>query len=315
MTADLKQTLRTEALALGFASLRVTTPDAIGDAERHLVEFLEAGRHGDMAWMATTAERRGHPRTLWPRRALDRHARHELRAARSIRWRRSTIATRGVISVYAQGKDYHDILKAKLKQLAGSLATASGAEVKVFVDTAPLMEKPLAAAAGIGWQGKHTNLVSREHGSWLFLGAILTSAEIEPDAPEADHCGTLQPLPRRLPDARVPGALPARCAPLPRLPVDRAQGAHPGRVPPAHGQPRVRLRRLPRRVPVEQVRGSGARERALRRGPATDNPPLAELLTLDDRVFPRPLRRHADQAHGPRPLPAQRADRRRQLGR
>jgi epoxyqueuosine reductase len=98
--------------------------------------------------------------------------------------------TRGVISVYAQGKDYHDILKAKLKQLAGSLAMRTGAEVKVFVDTAPIMEKPLAAAAGIGWQGKHTNLVSREHGSWLFLGAILTSAEIAPDAPEEDRCGS-----------------------------------------------------------------------------------------------------------------------------
>ena len=139
--------------------------------------------------------------------------------------------SRGVISCYAQCKDYHDVVKAGLKRVAGSLAQASGADVKVFVDTAPLMEKPLGEAAGLGWQGKHTNLVSREYGSWLFLGAILTAAELEPDAPEVDHCGTCSRCLDVCPTQGVPGALSARCAPLHRLPDDRAQGPHPRRVP------------------------------------------------------------------------------------
>ena len=184
-----------------------------------------------------------------------------------------------------RASDYHDVIKGKLKQLAGSLATRTGAEVKVFVDTAPIMEKPLAAAAGIGWQGKHTNLVSREHGSWLFLGAILTSAEIAPDAPEEDHCGSC---------SRCLDVCPTRAFPAPYVLDARRCLAyltieHKGHIPAefrrAHGQPRVRLRRLSRRVPVEQVRGSRHAKRALRRDAATDNPPLAELLTLDDRVF------------------------------
>ncbi len=167
--------------------------------------------------------------------------------------------SRGAISCYAQSSDYHDVVKAGLKRVAGALARESGADVKVFVDTAPLMEKPLAQAAGLGWQGKHTNLVSREHGSWLFLGAILTTAEIEPDAPEADHCGTC----RRCLDVCPTDAFPApyqldarRC--IAYLTIEH-KGHIAGRVPRGDRQPRVRLRRLPGGVPVEQVRGRRAR--------------------------------------------------------
>jgi epoxyqueuosine reductase len=158
----------------------------------NLALWIEEGQHGDMDWMAQTLERRADPRALWsvvqsvvmlgvnygpavdPLEALgDRD--------------------RGIVSVYARNRDYHDVMKGRLKLLAGWLASASPAQpvqVKVFVDTAPVMEKPLAAAAGLGWQGKHTNLVSRQFGSWLFLGAIFTDLALPPDEPEADHCGT-----------------------------------------------------------------------------------------------------------------------------
>ncbi len=190
MRENLKELVLEEARAAGFAAARITTPAAVGgEVAERLADFLREGRHGDMAWMETTAERRRHPLAMWPQ-------------VRSIVMLGMNYApdgdplavlaepTRGAISCYAQCSDYHDVVKSGLKRVAGMLARESGADVKVFVDTAPLMEKPLGEAAGLGWQGKHTNLVSREWGSWLFLGAILTAAEIEPDAPEADHCGT-----------------------------------------------------------------------------------------------------------------------------
>jgi len=166
----------------------VTRPDAIARAKDALAQFLAAGQHGDMDWLAATAERRGEPRALWPEvRAVvmlgvnygPTHDPLTILQARE----------RGAISVYAQGDDYHDIIKKKLKALARWLVAKAGGDVKVFVDTAAVMEKPLAASAGLGWQGKHTNLVSRGFGSWLFLGAIFTTLELPADAPEADHCG------------------------------------------------------------------------------------------------------------------------------
>jgi epoxyqueuosine reductase len=165
----------------------VTRPDAIPLAKERLARFLAQGAHGDMIWME--GERRGDPRSLWP-------------AVRSVVMLGLNYGTggdplailerreRGAISIYAQGDDYHEIIKPRLKALARWLAAQGGAEVKVFVDTAALMEKPLAAASGVGWQGKHTNLVSRQYGSWLFLGAILSTLDLPPDAPEADHCGS-----------------------------------------------------------------------------------------------------------------------------
>ena len=151
-------------------------------------EFLSLGAHGDMAWMATNAERRGDPRALWPQARsivmLGLNYGPDDDPLAILKDRR-----RGDISVYARGDDYHDLIKPRLKNLGRWLIDHAGGDIKVFVDTAPLMEKPLAAAAGLGWQGKHTNLVSRQLGSWLFLGAIFTTLDLPPDEAERDHCG------------------------------------------------------------------------------------------------------------------------------
>jgi epoxyqueuosine reductase len=185
----LRALIEREARAAGFAAVAVTTPDAIPNAAERLAAFVAAGMHGSMDWMAETLARRGDPRVLWP----------EVRSIIVLAMNygpdsdpRKILAQpdRAAISVYAQNRDYHDIIKGRLKGIAGRIAASAGGDVKVFVDTAPVMEKPLAEAAGIGWQGKHTNLVSRSFGSWLFLGTIFTTAEIAPDTPEADHCGS-----------------------------------------------------------------------------------------------------------------------------
>jgi len=183
-----KDLIRAEALKLGFGACRIARADAPWLAGERLAEFVEKGRHGTMDWIETTQDRRSHPNAMWPdaRSAIvlgmnygpDHDPRDQL-----------LDRDRAAISVYAQGDDYHELIKGRLKVLGGWMAARFGCELKVFVDTAPLMEKPLAQAAGVGWQGKHTNLVSRDFGSWLFLGSILTTLEIEPDAPETDHCG------------------------------------------------------------------------------------------------------------------------------
>ena len=182
-------TVKTLARELGFTEARICRADEAWAAGERLAEFVGAGMHGSMAWMEDTLERRQHPTAMWP------DAKSAVVVALNygpdldpldLLERRSE----GVISVYAQNADYHDLMKKRLKRLARAFVEQTGAEVKVFVDTAPLMEKPLAGKAGVGWQGKHTNLVSREHGSWLFLGVMLTAAELEPDAPETDHCGS-----------------------------------------------------------------------------------------------------------------------------
>ncbi|MCX7305865.1 MAG: tRNA epoxyqueuosine(34) reductase QueG [Hyphomicrobiales bacterium] len=185
----LRRMIDRDARRSGFDAVAVTTPDAIPLAPARLQQFITDGFHGTMDWMAETLERRADPRSLWPEvrsvvvlamnYAPDRDPR-ELNGKRDV----------GVISVYARNRDYHDVMKGRLKEIAGRIATRTGCDVKVFVDTAPVMEKPLAEAAGIGWQGKHTNLVSREFGSWLFLGSIFTTAEISPDTAEEDHCGS-----------------------------------------------------------------------------------------------------------------------------
>ena len=181
--------LRAEANALGFSACRVTAARLPVEIAQNLDRFIELGCQGDMAWLAGTKERRASPDRLWPEarsaivlamnygQGLDHQERLQ---------RRDT----GLISVYALNRDYHELIKGRLKQLAQAFHRATGAEVKVFVDTAPIMEKPLAEQAGIGWQGKHTNLVSRQLGSWFFLGVILTAMELPADEAEADHCGT-----------------------------------------------------------------------------------------------------------------------------
>ena len=188
-TSDLKQALTGRALAEGFAAVAVAPARLPDDVAAHLNQFIALGYHGDMGWMAETQTRRAAPTNLWP------EARSAIVLAMNYGQNRDVFArlkdkTIGVISTYALNHDYHEVMKPKLKRLAGWLAKAASAQVKVFVDTAPLMEKPLAALAGLGWQGKHTNLVSRELGSWFFLGVILTDMELASDAPEVDHCGT-----------------------------------------------------------------------------------------------------------------------------
>jgi epoxyqueuosine reductase len=189
LPAELRQKLADEARALGFDGIGVTGPDAISKAGRYFREFLEAGAHGDMDWLAANPERRTDPRVLWPgvRSVIMLGVNYGPdENPLDILQQRS----RGAISVYAQGDDYHDLIKKRLKALARWLVAAAGGEVKVFVDTAAVMEKPLAQAAGLGWQGKHTNLVSRELGSWLFLGAIFTAADLPRDEADTDHCGS-----------------------------------------------------------------------------------------------------------------------------
>jgi epoxyqueuosine reductase len=173
----------------GFDAIGVAAADAIPEAAGRLAQALADGHHGTMGWLADTAGRRGSPRALWPAvRSVVMLGMNYGPAGDPL----ATLADRqaATISVYARNRDYHDLIKGALKRIASRFAARAGADVKVFVDTAPVMEKPLAEAAGLGWQGKHTNLVSRAHGSWLFLGAIFTDAELPADMPEADHCGS-----------------------------------------------------------------------------------------------------------------------------
>jgi epoxyqueuosine reductase len=189
MSADIRPFIRERATALGFDACRFASAAEPWSAGERLAHFVEAGRHGDMGWIETTLQRRAHPTAMWDgaRTAivlgLNYGPGHDPLPEMQDR-------SAGYISVYARGDDYHEVIKGRLKTLAGQIAARTGEEVKVFVDTAPLMEKPLAQRAGLGWQGKHTNLLSRTHGNWLFLGVILTASEIEPDPPEGEHCGT-----------------------------------------------------------------------------------------------------------------------------
>ena len=191
MISDLIISLKARALELGFDDVRITSASLSPASGDELEAYVQAGHNGDMGWMVETLDRRKSPDAMWAEaktaimlavnydQGLDVFARLE---------KKST----GVISTYALNRDYHDVIKSNLKMLATWFANVSGQDVKVFVDTAPLMEKPLAAKAGLGWQGKHTNLVSRKLGSWFFIGSILTTAELDFDDPEIDHCGTCE---------------------------------------------------------------------------------------------------------------------------
>ena len=291
----------------------MTRPDAIAQAKPYFERFIAEGQHGDMDWLAATAERRTDPQVLWP------DARSVVMLGLNYGPDRDPLEilqqrARGAISVYAQGDDYHDLIKGKLKAIARWLAANAGGDVKVFVDTAAVMEKPLAASAGLGWQGKHTNLVSRQHGSWLFLGAIFTTLELAADAAEIDHCGSCQacldicptnafPAPYRL-DAR-------RC--ISYLTIEH-KGPIPRELRAADGQPHLRLRRLSRGVSVEQVRAGRPRGEAVgARGAARAEARRAGAARRCG--VPRAVLQIAGEAHRARPLRAQRADRDRQLGR
>jgi len=188
LTSDFRQALEAEANSLGFAEIAITRPTAITAPGRRLHEWVLQGRHGEMGWMANRITWRSDPAALWP------EARSVIMLAEPYSPETDPLAVldlpdRAGISVYAQGRDYHDVVKKRLKRLGRWLIEQQGGDIKVFVDTAPVMEKPLAQTAGLGWQGKHTNLVSRRLGSWFFLGAIFTTLDLEPDTPESDHCG------------------------------------------------------------------------------------------------------------------------------
>ena len=187
--AALKSALERQARAEGFAAMGVTRPDAVPGSGARLRDFVAKGRHGQMGWMADRIDWRADPTALWPAARsvvmLAEPYTPEIDPLELLERREA-----GAISVYAMGRDYHDVVKKRLKRLGRWLIAEAGGEIKVFVDTAPVMEKPLAAAAGLGWQGKHTNLLSRDLGNWFFLGAIFTTLEMPADEPAAEHCGS-----------------------------------------------------------------------------------------------------------------------------
>ncbi|MBY6113201.1 tRNA epoxyqueuosine(34) reductase QueG [Mameliella alba] len=187
--SGLSARLKVEAREIGFADARICGPGDVPQVMERLRSFLDHGYHGQMGWLADRVHWRGAPDVLWP------EARSVIMLAENYGPDQDPLAVleardRAAISVYAQNRDYHDVVKKRLKRLARWLIAEAGGEVKVFVDTAPVPEKPLAQAAGLGWQGKHTNLVSRRLGSWVFLGCVFTTLELERDAPERDHCGS-----------------------------------------------------------------------------------------------------------------------------
>ena len=186
---DLKARIVARARGEGFVACRMCRPDAAPEAAERLRDYVGGGYHGQMTWLADRMTWRGDPGALWP------EARTIIMLAESYAPEHDPLDTltateRAAISVYAQGRDYHDVVKKRLKRLGRWLVEETGCEIKVFVDTAPVSEKALAQAAGLGWQGKHSNLLSRDFGNWVFLGAIFTTLDLPPDAPETDHCGS-----------------------------------------------------------------------------------------------------------------------------
>ncbi len=275
--------LKDEARDKGFDVCRVTLPDSIPQAPERLADFLAEGFHGTMDWMAETADRRSDPRVLWG----------DVRSvvlfgmnygpdedSRSILDKPEI----GVISVYARNRDYHDVIKGKLKEVATRFAARAGEDVKVFVDTAPVMEKPLAEQAGLGWQGKHTNLVSREFGSWLFLGSLFTTADLLTDAPERDHCGSC----RACLDACPTDAFPAPYRIDARRCISYLTIEHKGPIDPDI-RPRIGNRIYGcddclAACPWNKF-AAAASEMKLKARDDLKEPPLSFLLTLDDAAF------------------------------
>lgn len=288
MGADPREFIRKKAAELGFDACRFASAAEPWSAGERLAHFVEAGRHGDMGWMETTLERRAHPTAMWDgaRTAIVLGMNYGPDADPL-----PAMADRsnGYISVYARGDDYHEVIKGRLKQLAGQVSARQKAlgqtpEVKVFVDTAPLMEKPLAQRAGLGWQGKHTNLLSREHGNWLFLGVILSGADYAPDAAEAEHCGSCTACLTACPTDAFPAPFQIdarRC--LSYLTIEYA-GPWPEEFRIAAG---------PRIYGCDDCLGAcpwnkfarAAHEMRLRPRPELEAPPLADLAALDDAAF------------------------------
>lgn len=281
--SDLKTRLIEEAQTAGFAACRIVAPDGIPEVPARLNAFLDAGYQGQMGWLADRSDWRGDPHVLWP------EVRSIVMLAEPYTPDHDPLddlghADQGVVSVYARGRDYHDVVKKRLKRVARWLVAEAGCEVKVFVDTAPVAEKPLAAAAGLGWQGKHTNLVSRELGNWFFLGAIFTTAKFAPDAAETDHCGSC----RRCLDICPTDAFPAPYRLDARRCISYLTIEHKG---PVDEELRVGLGN---RIygcddclavcPWNKFAQTARDQRYAARGDL-DAPKLAELAALDDAAF------------------------------
>ena len=277
------ENIRARATEVGFDTCRITNVTEGWLAEDRLRNFVAAGYHGQMGWMEETLERRVHPQAMWPdaRSAVvfglnygaDYNPLDDLEKS-----------DHAVISAYAKGKDYHTIIKKRLKRFARAFAEDTGEQVKVFVDTAPLMEKPLAALSGLGWQGKHTNLVSREFGSWLFLGVMLTSADLEADAPEIDHCGSC----RACLDVCPTNAFPAPYQLDARKCISYLTIEHDGPIP------KEFRKEMGNRIygcddclaacPWNKF-AKGARDMTLAANQMTDLPSLDDLARLDEESF------------------------------
>lgn len=281
--SELKSALAREARTLGFDCIGVTDPGAIERAGHYFREFLDLGGHGDMDWLAALPERRIDPRVLWPgvRSVIMLGFNYGPgQDPLEILQRR----TCGAISAYAQGDDYHDVIKKRLKALARWLVAASGDEVKVFVDTAAVMEKPLAQASGLGWQGKHTNLVSREFGSWLFLGAIYTASELPRDDADIDRCGSCTACQEICPTAAFPAPyrLDARRC-ISYLTIEN-KGAIPREFRKAIGNRIYGCDDCLAVCPWNKFAQAG-REAKLAAREELRAPPLADLARLDDAAF------------------------------
>ncbi len=281
--SDALSQIRARALALGFDEIGVTSaelPDRVADG---LAGFLAEGHHGTMGWLQDRAAQRSSPRGLWP------DARSVISLGFSYAPEGDPLAgleqkSTGNISVYARGRDYHDVIKGKLKHLAQFIATRFDAEVKVFVDTAPVMEKPLAQQAGLGWQGKHTNLVSRRHGSWLFLAEIYTNLDLPADPPHLDRCGSCH----RCLDACPTDAFPSPYRLDARRCISYLTIEHEGPIPedlrPAMGNRIYGCDDCLAVCPWNRFAEAG-REAKLSARPELVSPDLATLLSDDDAAF------------------------------
>ncbi len=275
--------IRDHALALGFDAVGFAPAELGPEARARLGAFLASGHHGDMGWMAERTEQRSHPQALWPE-ASTIIALGLSYAPDSDPLDNLAKPSRGNISVFARHRDYHDVLRGKLKHLAQFIVSRFGGAVKVFTDTAPVMEKPLAGAAGLGWQGKHTNLVSRTHGSWLFLGEIFTTLDLPQSAPSGGSCGTCE---------RCLHACPTDAFPAPyRLDATRCisyltiehRGPIPHELRPLIGNRIYGCDDCLAVCPWNRFARAG-REEKLHARPDLASPRLAELAALDDAAF------------------------------
>jgi len=273
-----------KAQELGFSAWGIARADAAPEAGDRLREWIAAGNHGEMGWMEARAEQRASPQGLWP------EAKSVIALAMSYAPSHDPLALadakdRGRISVYAQGGDYHKTVKKALKAMGRWLADEAGCELKVFVDTAPVMEKPLSAAAGIGWQGKHSNLLSREHGSWLFLGVIYTTLELEPDAPAEPHCGTCTRCIEACPTEAIiaPNLVDARRC-ISYLTIEHA-GAIPHEFREAIGNRIYGCDDCLAVCPWNRFASAAQANKAFAPRPELVAPALKDLLALDDASF------------------------------